>query len=229
MAENEQGQEKTEEATQKKIDDARRKGQVPRSREFNTFFMMIISGAALILLGPSIIADLLKVIEESFTPSRKEIFDTKFMMNSFTDQLINAILSLTPLFILLVAVAIFSSLTIGGWNFSMEAMAPKFSKLNPITGIKRLFGAKGLIELFKALAKFFIIAVLAAILLEMNAEKLVFVGRQSVEVALANIGSELMWFFLLLSFSLIIVAAIDAPFQLWDNKRQLKMSKDEVV
>lgn len=228
MAENEQGQEKTEDPTQKRLQDSRKKGQVPRSREFNTFFMMIVSGATLLLFGSSMIEDLLAILHESFTPSRKEIFDTKFMTLSFMDQIGNALLSLTPLFIILVAVAIFSSLTIGGWNFSVQALAPKASKLNPLSGIKRIFGAKGLIELFKALAKFFIIAVLAALLLEANAEKLLLVGRQSLELALANVGNELAWFFLLLSFSLIVVAAIDAPFQLWDNERQLKMSKDEV-
>lgn len=228
MAENEQGQEKTEDPTQKKIDDARKKGQVPRSREFNTFFMMIISGAALLLFGDEIIRDLLTILSESFTPSRKEIFDTNFMVNSFMDQIGNAIISLTPLFIILVAVAIFSSLTIGGWNFSVEAIAPKFSKINPLSGIKRIFGAKGLIELFKALAKFFIVTALAVILLHHNADKLLLVGRQSLEVATANVGDELLWFFLLLSFSLIVVAAIDAPFQIWDNQRQLRMSKDEV-
>jgi len=228
MAENEQGQEKTEEATAKRIKDSRAKGQVPRSREFNTFFMMFLSGAALLLFGESLISDLLKIIQESFTLTRKQVFDPNFMMTSFTNQVYNSLVMLTPLFILLVAVAIFSSLTIGGWNFSIQAMQPKFSKLNPLSGIKRIFGAKGLVELFKALAKFFIVATLAVILLDANAEKLVYVGYQSVEVALANIGHELMLFFLLLSTSLIIVAAIDAPFQLWDNKRQMRMSKDEV-
>ncbi|MDX1811559.1 MAG: flagellar biosynthesis protein FlhB [Gammaproteobacteria bacterium] len=228
MAENEQGQEKTEEATAKRIEDARSKGQVPRSREFNTFFMMIVSGAALVGLGPGIIRDLLGILHDSLTPSRAEVFDKKFMINNFLDQVMNALSMLAPLFILLVFVAIASSLTIGGWNFSIQAIAPKFSKLNPLSGVKRIVGVQGLVELTKALFKFFIVATIAVILLMQNADSLLLVGRQDVEVALANIGNELVWYFLLLSSSLLIVAAMDAPYQLWNNKRQMRMSKDEV-
>ncbi len=228
MAENEKGQEKSEEATQKKLEDSRKKGQVPRSREFNTFFMMIISGAVLFMSGDEIIKDLLRVLTESLTPTRAEIFDTRFMMMSLTDQIENALLGLAPIFIILVIIAIFSSLSIGGWNFSMQAIAPKFSKLNPVSGLKRIFGTKGLVELLKALGKFFVVGTVAVTLLQANADKLLLVGRQSLEVALATIGEELTWFFFLLSASLIIIAIADAPFQLWDNKRQMRMSKDEV-
>lgn len=228
MAENEQGQEKTEEATEKRIKDSRERGQVPRSREFNTFFMMFVSGLTLLFFGGGLVSDLLKIIRESLSPTRAEIFDPKYLMISFITEIENALKMLAPFFILLVVVAIASSLSIGGWNFSLQAIAPKFSKINPISGISRILGAKGLVELLKALVKFFLIAVLAVLLLKANADKLKLIGRQAVEVALANVGHELMLFFLLLSSSLILVAAVDAPFQLWDNRRQMRMSKDEV-
>ncbi|HFE39680.1 MAG TPA: flagellar type III secretion system protein FlhB, partial [Gammaproteobacteria bacterium] len=118
--------------------------------------------------------------------------------------------------------------TIGGWNFSLQAIAPKPSKLNPLKGLQRIFGAKGLIELTKALAKFFIILTIAILLLRNYADTLLIVGRQEVETAIASIGTDLIWFFLLLSLSLLIVAAIDAPFQLWDSAKQMRMSKDEI-
>jgi len=228
VAENEQGQEKTEDATAKKLSDAREKGQVPRSREFNTFFMMLAAGVGLLYLGESIIAGLLDVLAEGFSLERKNIYDKNFMLTLFWASVLDSLKFLTPLFILLTVVAVLSSLTIGGWNFAIKAIAPKPSKLNPLTGLKRIFGAKGLIELFKALAKFFIVLIVAILLLMQNADKLLLVGRQAVEPALANVGNELLWYFLLLGLSLLVVAAVDAPFQIWDNKRQLKMSKDEV-
>ncbi len=228
MAENEQGQEKTEDATEKKQKDTREKGQVPRSREFNTFFMMLASGVGLIYLGSDIIDGLLGVLKDNFIVGRNDIFDKNFMLNSFWESVISSLKSLIPLFILLVFIAIASSLTIGGWNFSWKAITPKGSKLNPLSGLKRIFGSRGLMELGKALAKFFVVAIVASLLLYHNAEKLMIVGRQSVEVALANVGGELLWYFLLLSLSLLVVAAVDAPFQIWDNKRKMKMSKDEV-
>ena len=85
MAENEQGQEKTEEATEKRIKDSRERGQVPRSREFNTFFMMFVSGLTLLFFGGGLVSDLLKIIRESLSPTRAEIFDPKYLMISFSD------------------------------------------------------------------------------------------------------------------------------------------------
>jgi len=228
MAENEQGQEKTEQATQKKIQDSRKQGQVPRSREFNTFFMMLAGSVGLIFMGDDLITGLLHVLSESFTVTRSEVMDPAFMVDTLSAQIITALKFLTPFFLLLIFVAIASSLSIGGWNFSMQAIVPKPSKLNPLKGLKRIFGAKGLMELSKALAKFFVIATIAVLLLQTYADTLLLVGRQAVETALANIGSELVWFFFLLSLSLLVIASVDAPFQLWDSARNLKMSKDEV-
>lgn len=228
MAENEQGQEKTEDATAKKLTDARKKGQVPRSREFNTFFMMLASGAGLLFMGGDIIRGLMDIIFGGFSLQRQEIFDTKYMLSAFWASVLDALQMLVPLFLLLIFVAIASSLTIGGWNFAVGAMMPKASKLNPLSGLKRIFGPKGLVELGKALAKFFIVAGVAVLLMEMNADWLLSIGNMPLQPALSETGNELLWYFLILSLSLLVVAAVDAPFQLWDNKNQLKMSKDEV-
>jgi len=228
MAENEKGQEKTEEATPKKREDSRKQGQVPRSREFNTFFMMLASSVALIFMGGDLITGLLTVLSEGFQPTRAQIFEPKYMLEAFFESVIVALKFLAPFFILLVFVAMASSLTIGGWNFSMKAIQPKASKLNPGKGLKRIFGAKGLVELSKALAKFFVISIIAVLLLQGYADTLLSVGRQAIEPAIATIGTELVWFFFLLSLSLLIIAAADAPFQLWDSAKQIRMSKDEV-
>jgi len=228
MAENEQGQEKTEEATAKKTKDSREKGQVPRSREFNTFFMLIIAAGSLVFMGDNIIKGLLVILQEGLSLQRDEILEPKFMITSLKESIISAIFILTPFFILFVVVAILSSLTIGGWNFSFGAISFKTSKLNPLKGLKRIFGPKGLVELAKALGKFFVVCTVAVLLLVNYADVLLLLGRQSVEGALATVGNELVWFFLLLSLSLLVIAAIDAPFQLWDNAQQMRMSKDEV-
>ena len=228
MADNEQGQEKTEDATQKKREDSRKQGQVPRSREFNTFFMMLASSTALIFMGEDLIIGLLAVLEESFQPTRVQVFEPKYMLEAFFKSVSEALKFLAPFFLLLVFVAIASSLSIGGWNFSMKAIMPKPSKMNPLKGLKRIFGAKGLVELSKALAKFFIISTIAVLLLQGYADTLLFVGRQAIEPAITKIGNELVWFFFLLSLSLLIIAAADAPFQLWDSAKQIRMSKDEI-
>ena len=228
MAENEQGQEKTEDATAKKQQDSRKKGQVPRSKEFNTFFMMTASGAGLLFMGADIVRGLMSVIFSGFSLERKEIFDPNYMLSSFWASVLEALQMLVPFFMLLVFVAIASSLTIGGWNFSFGAITPKPSKMNPLSGLKRLFGAKSLMELSKALAKFFVVATVAVILIQMNVSWLVSLGVMPFDPAMEEMGTKLVWFFIYLSLSLLVVAAVDAPFQLWDNANQMKMSKDEV-
>ncbi|MDH5546493.1 MAG: flagellar biosynthesis protein FlhB [Gammaproteobacteria bacterium] len=228
MAENADGQEKSEDPTGRRIEQARQKGQVPRSREFNTFFMMIASAATLMLLGDELIRDLMAILIDSLSPERIKVFDDRYMSLVFQEQILEGLWAIVPFFAVMIAVAFISSLSIGGWNFSLQAMQPKFSKMNPISGIKRIFGVKGLIELLKAIGKVTLVGAAAVALLYWQANDILSVGYQSLRPALKTIGEDLTWFFLILSSVLIVIAAIDAPFQLWDNKKQLMMTKEEV-
>lgn len=228
MAENQDGQEKSEEPTAKRISDAREKGQVARSREFNTFFMMIVASAFLLVAGDRIIDGLLDVLRQSFVIPRERIFDPTLAVLFFQENIFQGLVIVAPLFVVLTVVAVFSSVMIGGWNFSWQALAPKFSKLDPIKGIKRVFGARGLIELVKGLAKFLVIGAVAVALLAWQAESVLKLGYQALEPALAEMGEQLAWFFLVLCATLIVIAAMDVPYQLWEHKRQLKMTHQEV-
>lgn len=228
MAENQDGQEKTEEPSAKRLNDARQKGQVPRSREFNTFFMMVISAAALLMLGPQLMEDLTGLLEEHLFMQRAHIFDTQYMLLLLQSGFAEALWMMAPFFLVLIVVAIGSSVLVGGWNFAMQAMAFKGSKMNPLKGIKRIFGPQGLMELGKALAKVTLVGIAAVWILYSQAADLLTLGHKDMEPALAEVGEKMLWFFLIMSAALIVVAAIDAPFQLWNNKRQLRMTKEEV-
>jgi len=228
MAENESGQEKSEEPTAKRMRDAREKGQVPRSRELNTVVIMIFGSVFLMFFGKDLVYDLMKVLEVTFTFERKEAFDTKYMILYLQEGLLAGLMSMVPLFIALVAITILSGSLLGGWNFSVKAMAFKGSKMNPIKGIKRIFGPKGLMELAKALAKVTLVGGVAVMMFYMSLESLVSMGYQALEPGVARTGELMALFLLALSSSLIIVAAVDVPFQMWDNKKQLRMTKDEL-
>ncbi len=228
MAENQDGQEKSEEATSKRVQDARKKGQVPRSRELNTFVMMLASSGALVMFGEQMMQGIAAIFREGFSISREDIFDPQSLIALFKQGIFDGLLVAAPLFLVTVVVAIVSSLLIGGWNFSIQAMAFKGSKMNPLKGLKRIFGPKGLVELLKALGKVTVVGVMAVWMLMWQADYLMLMGRQALEPALVNMGSQLGLYFLALSASLVIIAIADAPFQIWDNKRQLKMTKQEV-
>jgi flagellar biosynthetic protein FlhB len=117
---------------------------------------------------------------------------------------------------------------LGGWSFSAEALAFKPDKLNPLRGLKRIFAVRGLVEMIKSLAKFLLIGSIGAGLLWHYMPELMGLGRESVESGLAHTGSILSRSFIVLSVSLLLIAAIDVPFQLWDHAKNLKMTRQEV-
>lgn len=228
MAENSDGQEKSEEPTSKRMADSRKKGQVARSRELNTFMMMLFSALALWFMGEGLVSGLLDLMRADLTIDRSAIFDTKAMSKHLLDDLVTSLWMLAPFMALLAVVAIGSSVSLGGFNFSLEALQPKFSKLNPLSGMKRLFGVQGLVELIKAILKVSLLGGISVWLLWRNADNVILLGYQSLEVALANMGRQLLLFFIFLSAALVLIAGLDAPFQWWNHRQQLRMTKQEV-
>ncbi len=222
------GQERTEEPTAKRLQEAREKGQIPRSRELNTLMVLLVGVAGMYVLGGGILQEITVMFQNAFQLDRQEVFDDMMMLIMLKDLLVEGVIMLLPLFLLLAAVAIFSSIMLGGWSFSVQAMSFKPEKMNPISGIGRMFGVKGLMELVKALAKFFLIAIVAGILLWYQLPEFLQLGMQSVEVGMAHFMDIVFLTVLILVCSLIVVAAIDVPFQLWDHKRQLKMTMQEI-
>jgi flagellar biosynthetic protein FlhB len=227
MAE-EQGQEKTEEPTAKKLGKAREKGQVPRSTELNTVMVLVASAAAMFILGERIIRSLGDVMKHGMSLSAKEIFDPGLMMLHFLHSLEMMAFDLGSFLAITVIAAIVAPASIGGWNFAVQAFTPKPSKLNPLSGLKRIFGPQGLIELTKALAKFILIGTIATVILWGIRDQLLTLGKQEVEVAMAELAYLVLWVFFALAASLILIALIDVPFQKWNYTRQLKMTKQEV-
>ncbi|GAB4296354.1 MAG: flagellar biosynthesis protein FlhB [Methylophaga sp.] len=227
MAE-ESGQEKTEQPTAKRLDEAREKGQVPRSRELTTVLVLILSAVTLFFIGENIIADLGEVMALSFSLTRKQLFDTDAMINTFIQSIEIMAFDIGIFLAVTVIAALAAPALIGGWNFSGQAMAPKGERMDPIKGLKRIFGPQGLIELAKALGKFVLIGAISTTLLWGIRDQLLTLGRQEVEVAMADLGYLTLWVFLAITASLILIALIDVPFQLWNHTRQLRMTKQEV-
>jgi len=228
MAESADGQEKSELPTSKKISDARKKGDVARSRELTTTVMMLASAVGLLLFGPSISAGLGAVMKNSFAIKRDQIFDTSYMLETFLESVSQMLMAMAPFLLLLVVAAIAGSIALSGWNFSVQALAVKPSKLNPMSGIKRIFGPQGLMELVKALAKFFVISSVGLFILYQNSNPVLGLGLEPVKRAIAHSGELIFWGFFAVSASLILIAAVDVPFQLWNHERKLKMTKQEV-
>lgn len=219
---------KTEEPTGKRLEDSRKKGQIARSRELNTFVMLIASATMFLIQGRQIGKGLIAGMQAQFQLSREVIFDPVSPMVFFKQAMIDGLLLLAPFFALMVFVAIITPISMGGWVFSWEAIAFKPSKMNPITGIARMFAVKGLVELFKALLKILLVFAVTVALYKSFIGELLGLGAeplgQSVSHALNIIGIC----FLVLSASLVLIVMIDVPYQLWEHTKNLKMSKQEI-
>ncbi|BDZ74574.1 MULTISPECIES: flagellar biosynthesis protein FlhB [Methylophaga] len=222
------GQEKTEQPTGKRLEDARQKGQVPRSRELTTVLVLIASAIALFIMGSSLIEDMAAVMNESLVLSRKELFDPVAMVHHFIHMIEIISFDLGLFLSVTVIAALAAPALIGGWNFSTQAMAFKPEKMDPIKGLKRVFGPQGLVELGKALGKFILIGAISTAILWGIRDQLLTLGTQEVNVAMTDLAYLTLWVFLAITASLILIALIDVPFQLWNHSRQLRMTKQEV-
>ena len=138
-------QEKTEEPTSKRLEDARKKGQIARSREFNTFVMLMTSAVLLLSMGRQMANGLLELMRSQFQISRAVIFDPTSPILHLKQAMMEGVTLIAPFVAVMVVAAIIAPLALGGWVFSWSAIEPKFSKLNPIAGIARMFAVHGLI------------------------------------------------------------------------------------
>jgi flagellar biosynthesis protein FlhB len=228
MAENEDGQERTESATPKRLEDARRRGQIPRSRELSTAAVMMTAGAGLYFFGGQLSGRLHGVMQRGLTLSREQSLDPNQIVPVLSATAADALLACVPLFGLIVLAALLAPLALGGWSFSTEALAPQFNRLNPLDGFKRMFSMRSLIELGKALAKFGVVGVIAVMLLWNDANELLSLGREPTGAAIGHAirlcGQGLIW----LSAGLLFIAGVDVPYQLWSYAKQLKMTREEV-
>ncbi|MFN2381790.1 MAG: flagellar biosynthesis protein FlhB [Guyparkeria sp.] len=228
MAENENGQEKTEEPSEKRLRDAREKGQVARSRELNSFVLTVGSATVFLVFGGQMMLGLAEVVRDSFIISRADVFDQAAMFSRLASAFANGFLAFVPIFFATIVLAIAATLAVGGWNFSTQAMAPKLSKMDPIAGLKRIFGVKALMELGKTFAKFTLIAAIGiAVFFALDAQ-FMSLGLQPFDAALAHAGWLIGWGFLAVSFGLLLVALVDVPFQIWQHNKQQRMTFQEV-
>ncbi len=222
------GQEKTEEPTQKKIDDAKKKGQIARSKELGTMFVLIFSAISLLLYGPEIGKGLYNIMGRLLSLNRNETYDTTKMF-SVWGIVSDALLFPMSMFVLIIVIAAFIGNTmLGGFNFSWKAAAPKANKMSPAKGIKRMLGPQAGVELVKSILKFAVVAGFAVFLINTFFDEILHLSLESSPGNIIHALEILAWMFLGLSCTLVVIAAIDAPYQSHKHHKELKMTMQEV-
>lgn len=227
MAEESSG-ERSEEPTGRRLEQAREKGQVARSKELGTATVLLSAATGLYMLGPGIAKALSNVFERVFTMDRAAIFDTNQMFNVWGVVGGEIGWPLLKIMLLIVVVAFIGNVSLGGMNFSTQAMMPKASKMSPIAGFKRMFGVQALVELTKGIAKFSVVALASYLLLNHYFNDILLLSADHLPGNVYHALDLLVWMFILLCSSVLVIVVIDVPFQIWNHNKQLKMTKQEV-
>ncbi len=228
MAEDESGQEKTEEATPKRLEKARDEGQIARSRELGTTLLLMTGGVSLLMFGATLAERFQGVMCNSFSFDRDAVFDSSYMISHLGRSLGSIIDVVVLILVLLMIAGAIGSVSLGGWLFSSKPITPKLSRMNPLEGLQRMFSAKALVELFKAIAKFSLVAVMASMILWYMRSELLSLSQEALAPAITHAVWILVWSALGMSSATIIIAAIDVPFQRFENSKKLRMTRQQV-
>jgi flagellar biosynthetic protein FlhB len=224
----ETGQERTEQATPKRLREAREKGQVPRSKELNSMALLMAAAGGFLLMGETVLTGMQDILSNGLAIENVRDMDKYSVVEMLGSTLVQSLLVVAPIFLLLTVVVIMTPVGLGGWSFSTKAISFKWEKIDPIKGVGRIFAWRGLMELVKVLAKFGLVAAISAMILWSLIDEILGLGAESLKPALAHVANLCGWSFLASSSALILIAAIDVPFQLWQHAKQLKMTKQEV-
>ncbi len=221
-------QEKTEEPTSRKLEKAREEGQVARSVELPAAAVTIAALGMLYLTGGTLIHKMAEAFVSGFNFDRKLVHSPNLLPAIFGHEVLESFILVAPLLLLTITVAIAASGATGGYLFSTKAVAPKASKLNPLNGLKRMFGTKALVELVKALLKFGLVAGVVTWVLYDNVSTLNNIVKMAFEPAMTLAGQLLTKSALIMACALILIAAIDVPFQRWDFMKSMRMSIQDI-
>ncbi|NTY92273.1 flagellar biosynthesis protein FlhB [Pseudomonas putida] len=228
MAESESGQDKTEDPTDKRKRDAREKGEIARSKELNTVAVTLAGAGGLLAFGGHMAETLLSIMRINFSLTRDIIVDEQAMGAFLLASGKMAIWAVQPVLILLFVISFVAPIALSGFLFSGSLLQPKFSRMNPLAGLKRMFSMHGLTELLKALAKFFVILAVAVVVLINDRQALLSIANEPLEQAIIHSLQVVGWSALWMSAGLLLIAAADVPIQLYQTHKKMKMTKQEV-
>jgi flagellar biosynthetic protein FlhB len=224
----EDSQDRTELPTQKRRDEARKRGELPRSHELNTAAVVMITGLGLQLLGSRVGAGLSSMLRSDLAVTRAQAFDEGYAIAAFGSSLMAAFNACLPLLGLTVVAALLAPLALGGWNLSPGVLVPNFTRLSPLAGFGRMFSARGAVELAKAFAKFLLVAIIGWIFLRAKSGELMGLAAEPLNAGIAHAINLAGAALVELGAALVLIAAVDVPWQLHQHTQRLRMSRDEI-
>lgn len=220
--------EKTEEPTSKKIEQSRKKGQIARSKELSTALVLIASAVSFLLMGSLIASAIFEVTQRIFTLSRDETYDFVHMFQAWGFAFETISMPVLLYMVIVTIAGVYGNIALGGYNFTWEGASPKAQKISPIAGFKRMFGMNSVVELFKAIAKFVVVALMAYVALNIFHDEALHLDLELYPLNLFHAMDLIAWGFLIMCCALIPIAIFDVPYQSYKHNKEMKMSLQEV-
>lgn len=220
--------EKTEPASPRRLEKAREEGQVVRSRELGTFVMLMTGVLGLYVMGGALGRKLNSVMQATLAFEPATAFDTNRMLSQFGLAIWDSLLAFLPLLLMFGVAALVAPLALGGWSFSTKSFSPDFSRLSPLQGLGRMFSSHTLVELVKAIAKSLLVGGVGAWMVWHELPEAIALMNAPVQEALLHMMEMVLYVCGVVAGSLLLVAVIDTPWQLWTFYKKLRMTKEEV-
>jgi flagellar biosynthesis protein FlhB len=221
--------EKTEDASDRRLQQAREEGDVPRSREVATFTVLMAAGAGLYMMGSSMADRLGATLKSGLSLTREQVYNPDILITRILTDIVNVLITFLPIGLAVMVVALVSPIFVGGWLFSAKAFMPKFSKLNPISGITNMVSKNSLVELLKAIVKTIVVGSVAYMVIMKQKDAMFGLANEPLHESSVHLLDMMATSFLWLVGALGFIAVIDAPYQIWHYANKLKMTRQEMI
>lgn len=231
MSEEKDQQDRTEQPTPKRVRESREKGQVPRSRDLQGAVVVGAAALSMSLFGDSLATGTIQWLQGHIAEAVRQgaSVQAQKLPGFFTTAFVSGLGLFAPILVATVIAAILGPILVGGWNISAQALNPDLKRMDPAKGLARIFSLNSLAELGRSLLKLFLIGGIALIALWQLAPELLGLARSIEGTGLPRAFSAVGWIFVVLALALLLVGAIDAPYQIWQNLRKLRMTRQEVT
>ncbi|HTH45766.1 MAG TPA: flagellar biosynthesis protein FlhB [Oxalicibacterium sp.] len=220
--------EKTEPASPRKLEQAREEGDIPRSRELATCTLLLASGAAFWFSGGHMIEELNRMLASGLSFDRAMAFDMELLLAHLAAAIGQVLLAFAPAALILIVVIIGSPMLIGGWLFSVKSLEPNFSRMNPLKGLGNMVSTRAAVELLKAVAKATLVGWVAWLVVRSELDAVLGLTVEPLATGTAHLGHLMLMSFMFIVGGLILIAVLDAPYQMWQHAKKLMMSRQEL-
>jgi len=222
-------QEKTEKPTTKKQTDARKKGQIAKSKDLNAVFLLLAAGVTVYLSGVLIYDEYRRILSALWGDGFNLAHESPFSHAVFRRLVLHLFTMIAPVLIVVTAVSILTNLLQNrGFLIALEAIKPKFSKLNPLKGLKQLFSIRSAVEVLKSILKLLVVGSAVYLVLRNEQDLFLPLVRHEPSQIMYAVGQLALKVLLIVSVIMIVLGLADYAFQRWQHQRDLKMSKHEV-